>query len=119
VVIPTEEKIKVTATFSTIRQLRDDLKRVALCADERSGMVKWCFGPESRIEAKSIEHGSASALLNCTVVGELAVGVNCGYVLDVLNTVEDGPLTIGLQDAQSSLLFTLDGTQYIIMPMRA
>jgi DNA polymerase III sliding clamp (beta) subunit (PCNA family) len=71
-----------------------------------------------RLEAKSVEHGSVSAAIDCTVDGELTIGWNAGYILDLLKIVDDGPLTIAMQDAQSSAIFTLDGMQYLVMPMR-
>jgi DNA polymerase-3 subunit beta len=118
-VIPDPEKVTVTAKFPSSRRLREVLSQVAMCADEASGAVKWHFGEELQLAAKSMEDGgSAKAVLDCKTDGEMEIGWNAGYILDLLGIVEDAPLVISLQDAQSAALFELDGMKYIVMPMR-
>jgi DNA polymerase-3 subunit beta len=52
---------------------------------------------------------------------ELKIGVNAGYLLDVLNFVQEGLVRLSLSTADSSILVesvTDEQYQYIIMPMR-
>lgn len=117
-VMPVADKVQMTVTFPSVKKLRQVLARVAQCADKRSGCVTWHFGEESRLEAKSIERGSASFPIDCLATGEMKLGWNAGYILDLLNIVEDGSAVVELQDIQSSCLWHLDGMKYIVMPMR-
>ncbi len=118
-VIPKEEKIKVTATLPSMRQFRAELARVAMFSDERSGRVKFRWGAESLMTTKS-ERGAAEAVIAAKVEGEqLDIRWNAGYILDLLRIVEDGELTIKMRDRQSAALFSLDGLQYVAMPMYA
>ena len=117
-VIPKEENIKVKVTFPSAKRLRSIVERVARCADERGGPTIWEFGPESRISAKSIEHGQASFPLDCAVDGELNILWRAEYILDFLGTVDDGEVKIELQSNQSGCMFCIDGARYLVMPMR-
>lgn len=118
VVLPKADKISMSVTFPSVKKLRQALSLVAQCADERSGGVTWRFGEESTIEAKSVERGSASFPIDCVATGEMKLRWNAGYILDLLNIVEDGSAVVDLQDDQSSCLWHLDGMKYIVMPMR-
>lgn len=117
-VLPKPENIKLTATFPSAKRLREALSKVFLFSDERSGLVAFRFGEESSMEAKCSETGKASFPIECVSTGELTIGWNGEYILDILNIVDDGEVTIELQDAQSGTMFHVGGMRYLAMPMR-
>ncbi len=49
------------------------------------------------------------------------IGFNVGYLMDVLANMSQDMVTLSLQDANSSALFTnpeIEGFKYVVMPMR-
>jgi DNA polymerase-3 subunit beta len=115
-VIPS--KTNITATFKSTREFKKKLALVSEFSDPRSGAVIFNFGHESTVSAKSADVGSATTTLDCAVDGELRIGVCSTYVFDILNTVEDEELTVQFTNEQSAAMFILDGTRYLVMPMR-
>jgi DNA polymerase-3 subunit beta len=110
--------LKITGTIPSATALFTSLTRIAKCSDERSGCVTFRFDKESTISASSTERGSASAPLDIAVNGSLKIGLNSTYVLDFLKAVGDVPVEVGVRDPQSSVKFSVEGFDYIVMPMR-
>ena len=124
-VMPRADATKVKVQILDPVKFEDNLKRVAKCADERSGAVKFTFfDTGGEIKAESSERGSAKAPIACVVEGGTSVGItmgfNAGYILDLLKVTKKEPLTLSLRDNQSAGMFTVgeDNYRHVIMPMR-
>lgn len=121
-VMPRENK--VTVKFSSPKELAGLLKRVAKCADERSGAIKLAVTSGSvELSASSSERGSAKASLSVYTEGFspkdwMVVGFNSGYIEDFLKVIDEGEFVLRLKDPQSSGLFEAQNIRYVVMPMR-
>lgn len=103
--------------------LRETLQRAAILSNEKYRGVKLEFSPNRmRIVAHNPEQEEAVEELEVeTVVDELAVGFNVGYLLDALGSLRGEQVLLRLRDAQSSCL--LEGlpderARHVIMPLR-
>ena len=122
-VMPRDQKVTVQILDPV--KFEDNLKRVAKCADERSGAIRLAFTDRGGVvSASSSERGEAQAPIACTVDGVTSVGItmgfNAGFILDLLKVTKKEPLTLSLRDNQSAGMFTVgEGNyRYVIMPMR-
>lgn len=123
-VMPRDQKVTVQILDPV--KFEDNLKRVAKCADERSGAIRLAFTDRGGVvSASSSERGEAQAPIACTVDGVTSVGItmgfNAGFILDLLKVTKKEPLTLSLRDNQSAGMFTVGegtGYRYAIMPMR-
>lgn len=115
-VMPRESKI--TATISSGSKLAPILTRVAKCADERSGAVRFTFNGALTMAAHSSDRGAALATFECKATDELTIRLNSEYLIQFLKQVGDAPISVSLRDAQSAAMFSVDNWKYILMPMR-
>ena len=123
-VMPRDQKVTVQILDPV--KFEDNLKRVAKCADERSGAIRLAFTDRGGVvSASSSERGEAQAPISCLVEGiseKLSIGFNANFILDLLKVTKKEPLTLSLRDNQSAGLFTVEGDGsrffYICMPMR-
>lgn len=106
---------------------RDNLKRalsrIAILANEKSRAVLIHIQPASMtLIANNQEQEEASELLEAHVDGsELKIGINAGYLLDVLSYLPDGLVRLSMSTTDKSILVeSLQDAhyQYIIMPMK-
>lgn len=122
-VMPTRNNI--VARFTSTQEFINILKRVAKCADERSGCVRVSVAPASvTLSAERSERGSAKGAIQCSTTGieandaNLNVGFNYGYIEDFLKVVNGSEFTFSFRDAQSAGLLQAPGIDYALMPMR-
>jgi len=125
-VTPRKEDVRITAAFSSAETVSKLLARVAKFADERSGCVRFNFNGKVTFSAQSTELGEAQADVPATLTGTeedfaIKIGLNSGYVMDVLKVIGKKPVSILLKDAQSAAMIVspeFEGYSYILMPMR-
>ena len=103
--------------------LRAALQRAAILSNEKYRGVKLELSPgKLRIVAHNPEQEEAVEELEAdTVVSDLAVGFNVGYLLDALSALNGDKARLNLRDAQSSCLVQEDAseqTRHVIMPLR-
>lgn len=119
-VIPSDNKLQVKVKRSDFQHA---LKRVALLADEKSKMVR--FDVQKGIMTLISDTTDLGAATEEVVVdydgGEVSIGLNAKYILDVLNVIEDEDVILNLKDQNSSCLITVPSDKdflSIVMPMR-
>jgi DNA polymerase-3 subunit beta len=125
-VTPSKEEVRITAAFLSAEAVSKLLTRVAKFADERSGAVRFNFNGKVTFSAQSTESGEALADVPAVLTGteedfSIKIGLNSGYVLDVLKVIGKKPVSILLKDAQSAAMIVspeIEGYTYILMPMR-
>jgi DNA polymerase III subunit beta len=75
-----------------------------------------------RIASNNAEQEEAKEELEIDYSGpSIEIGFNVTYLMDVLSNMEQELVTLSLQDANSSALFTVPeqaGFKYVVMPMR-
>jgi DNA polymerase-3 subunit beta len=103
--------------------LRGALQRAAILSNEKYRGVKLELSPgKLRIVAHNPEQEEAVEELEAdTVVSDLAVGFNVGYLLDALGALRGERARLNLRDAQSSCLVQEDDNdqaRHVIMPLR-
>ena len=103
--------------------LRAALQRVAILSNEKYRGVKLEVGPgKLRIVAHNPEQEEAVEELEVeTVVSELSVGFNVGYLMDALAALRGDKVRLNLRDAQSSCLVqggADEHARHVIMPLR-
>jgi DNA polymerase-3 subunit beta len=103
--------------------LRGALQRAAILSNEKYRGVKLELSPgKLRIVAHNPEQEEAVEELEAdTVVSDLAVGFNVGYLLDALSALRGDKARLNLRDAQSSCLVQEDENEqarHVIMPLR-
>ncbi len=114
----------ITADLPSSGKLAGLITRVAKCADERSGAVKFAFNGALELEAKADGAGRAYALCECLTQGlpeghdSLALGLSAPYILQYLKALGEAPVSVKLRDNQSSALLTAENWDYVVMPMR-
>lgn len=103
--------------------LKRALSRIVILAHEKSRAVLLHIQADQlTLIANNQEQEEAIESLTATTQGdELKIGINAGYLLDVLNYVVDGPLRLSFSNNDSSVL--VESLQdehylYIIMPMK-
>ncbi|MGL5949105.1 MAG: DNA polymerase III subunit beta [Aeromonas sp.] len=103
--------------------LRHAFARAAILSNEKFRGVRLNLAQHLlRITANNPEQEEAEELLDVDyAAGEMEIGFNVSYVLDVLNTLKCEQIRISLSDAISSAIiedFDSQDAQYVVMPMR-
>lgn len=103
--------------------LKQSLSRVAILSNEKSrGIRLHIQACQLKVMAINQEQEQAEEELEVSTEGEgLEIGLNVGYLLDVLNNVPSGDVKLSLSNPNASVLIAslLDQTtQYVIMPMK-
>ncbi|HEX7340987.1 MAG TPA: DNA polymerase III subunit beta [Rhodanobacteraceae bacterium] len=103
--------------------LRMALQRAAILSNEKYRGVKLDVSPNAlRIVAHNPEQEEAVEELEAdTVIDELSVGFNVGYLMDALAALDGDLVRLNLRDAQSSCLIQgVDDAKirHVIMPLR-
>lgn len=99
------------------------LLRAAILTNEKFRGVRLVLAPGSlKILSTNAENEEAQEEIEIEYAGgELDVGFNVNYLLDVLNNVTSDRIEIRLADSNSSALITLPDNsrfKYVVMPMR-
>ena len=103
--------------------LKKALQRILILANEKlKGVLLHMQDNQITLIANNQEHDEAVETLEAKTVGsEIKLGLNAGYLADVLNHFADGPVLISLSGPDNSILVesTVQADfQYIIMPMK-
>jgi DNA polymerase-3 subunit beta len=103
--------------------LRQAFARAAILSNEKFRGVRLNLQENLlRITANNPEQEEAEELLDVQyAAGEMEIGFNVSYVLDVLNTLKCDQIRISLSDSISSAIiedFENQDAQYVVMPMR-
>lgn len=103
--------------------LKRALSRIIILAHEKSKAVLLHVQQDQlTLIANNQEQEEAIEVLPAETHGdELKIAINAGYLLDVLNHMEEGPLRISLATSESSILVESlmdEHYVYIIMPMK-
>lgn len=104
-------------------ELQEQLKR-ALIFSRESSIVQLHYSPdELKITASSPSSGNFEGFLSsATVTGEAgSIAFNAKYILDYLQTLKTGILTMSLKGNQKAAVFRSDsvpGFLYLVMPFR-
>ncbi len=118
--IPYQQLIHVTLDTE---QLKRALNRIIILAHEKSravllhvqeGLVTLVANNQEKEEAIESIEGKTEG-------GEIRIGLNAHYLLDVLNCLSETAIQLSFSDASSSILVTLptdESYKYIIMPMK-
>ncbi len=99
------------------------LARIVILAHEKSKAVMLHLQPNQlTLIANNNEQEEAVESLAAETTGdEIKIGLNAGYLLDVLNHFNDGTIRLSMSNNDSSILIEStqnDQYQYIIMPMK-
>lgn len=102
---------------------RDALNRVAILSNEKYRGVRLMFEANLlKIKANNPDQEEAEEELLINYNGpNIEVGMNVGYLLDVLQAIRHDTVSVGFTDANSSLLIEAEEgapSSYVIMPMR-
>lgn len=117
-VIPKEEKTLVVANREEFLQA---VRRAALLTSPEAPALKFDFIKNKiLVSAKTPNMGEAKEeLLAEFKGGEITIGFNPGYFLDVLKNLSDENITISLTEPDKpGLIKGRDGYLYVIMPMQ-
>ena len=119
-VIPTGNRHRVTLGRAP---LLEGLQRVAILTTEKFRGVRLNFAPGLlRIASSNAQHEEADEEIEIDYAGDtIEIGFNIGYLLDGLGNSSAEMVTLDLQNAQSSVLFTFAdraGFKYVVSPMR-
>ncbi|WP_310460300.1 DNA polymerase III subunit beta [Sphaerotilus sp.] len=119
-VIPKNHKQHITLGRAP---LLTSLQRAAILTSEKFKGVRMNFEPGAlRIASNNAEQEEAKEELEIDYGGPaIEIGFNVTYLMDVLSNMDQELVTLSLQDANSSALFTVpeqDGFKYVVMPMR-
>ena len=103
--------------------LKRALSRISILANEKTHGVLLNIQPDSlTLVAKNQDQEEANEQLEATIDGQaLKIGINAGYLLDVLNYFSDGLVRLSMSTTEQSILvesLTNENYQYIIMPMK-
>ena len=104
-------------------ELLASLQRAAILTSDKFRGVRWVLSNDSlKIICNNTEQEEAQEEIDVVYKGDaLDIGFNVGYLLDVLNNLDDEEIICGLGDANASALITLpdrDDFKYVVMPMR-
>ena len=104
--------------------LKTILTRVSILSNEKYRGVRLAIKPEQlRVSASNSEHEEATDEVTADFKGEqIEIGINVNYLLEVLNTVPKGTITLSFLGPDKSVLIEHEAdtveTLNIIMPMR-
>jgi DNA polymerase-3 subunit beta len=135
-------KFRLMMPIDSPSEIAKTLGRVAKCADERGGAVRWTLDPAAGavISAESTGMGWAKAKLAASVIpivtetagdnesgdveSVLTIGLQSEYISQFLKIAGDEPVTMNLRDGQSAAMFSAFNEnkgydwKYVVMPMR-
>ncbi|MCG8535552.1 MAG: DNA polymerase III subunit beta [Pseudomonadales bacterium] len=119
-VLPRNSDKTITSEKSDMKQC---FQRVAILSNEKYRGVRLRFEENSLTTvANNPEQEEAEESININYGGgELEIGFNVNYLLDVLNVIRSDSVKIELADSNSSALITDsedDSARYVVMPMR-
>lgn len=119
-VVPKNSQRKIDGDRETLRQA---LGRVAILSNEKYRGIRIQLSDSSlRIQANNPEQEEAEEEVSVDYSGgELEIGFNVSYLLDVMNTLQGEAVEIALGDANSSALIVDPAWRnalYVVMPMR-
>lgn len=119
-VVPKEGQRLVTADRETLRQA---LGRVAILSNEKYRGIRIQLAEGSlSIQANNPEQEEAEEEVSVDYTGgELEIGFNVSYLLDVLNAMDGDSVEVQLGDSNSSALVVDPNDRaalYVVMPMR-
>lgn len=103
--------------------LKRSLSRIAILAHEKSKavMLHMQRGTLTLIANNQEQEEAMESLEAHTEGNDIKIGINAGYLLDVLNSVAEGLVRISMSSTDSSILVESlqdEQYQYIIMPMK-
>ena len=103
--------------------LKRSLSRIVILAHEKSRavMLHMQQGSLTLIANNQEQEEAVEALEAHTDGNEIKIGINAGYLLDLLNFVDEGLIRLSLSTTDSSILVESmqdENYQYIIMPMK-
>lgn len=118
--IPKDQDISVIIDRDILKRA---LSRIIIMANEKLRAVLLQIQPNTlTLMANNQEHDEGiESLAAETEGGDLSIGLNATYLLDVLNHVSEGALRLSFTDTDSSILVRSmqdEQYQYIIMPMK-
>ena len=104
-------------------ELKQVLSRASILSNEKFKGVRLNFNAsELKITANNPEQEQAEEVIEVNFpYGDLEIGFNVSYVLDVLNAIKDQEVKFTLADANSSVVIEGLGENealYVVMPMR-
>ena len=119
-VVPQTLKNHMTASRQLLLQA---MNRAAILTNEKFRGVRVVLAEGSlKLIAANAEQEEAQEEIEVQYSGDpLDVGFNVGYLLDVLNNVQNDEVVWSFNDANSSALVTMPGNdrfKYVVMPMR-
>ena len=119
-VVPKNSQRLVIADRETLKQA---FGRVAILSNEKYSGVRIQLAEGSlRIQANNPEQEEAEEEVSVDYSGgELEIGCNVSYLLDVMNTLQGESVEVALGDSNSSALMTDPAWRnaiYVVMPMR-
>jgi DNA polymerase-3 subunit beta len=99
------------------------LSRAAILSNEKYRGIRVSLSAGLiELQAHNPEQEEAEEKLEVEYQGEdLVIGFNVGYLLDVLNVLEEEIVVVDLKDSNSSALICGQGnleSRYVVMPMR-
>jgi len=92
------------------------IKRVSLCSDDLSNMVKFGFEDELTVTSNS-EGGEASEKVEIVGSSEKVIGLNAKFVLEALKVCENEIIEFYVE-AENKPALIIDNGKYVIMSMR-
>lgn len=104
-------------------RLKRSLSRIVILAHEKSkGVLFHIQANQLTLIANNQEQEEATDTIEAETLGEeIKIGLNAGYLLDVLNHFGDGKIRLSLSTTDSSILveaLAQENYQYILMPMK-
>jgi len=103
--------------------LKQALSRTSILSNEKYRGVKFSLNPgELKLQTQNPEKEEAEEELEITYSQEpTVIGFNVGYLIDVLNVLEESEVEIGFKDSDGSVILRNKGKKketFVVMPMR-
>lgn len=119
VVSPTPERI----AYADRDTLRQALFRTSILSNEKYRGVRFSLGQgELRLQAQNPEKEEAEEELEIIYSQEpTVIGFNVGYLIDVLNVLDEDEVEIGFKDSDGSVILRNKDKEketFVVMPMR-
>jgi len=119
VVPPTPERI----AYVDRDTLKQALFRTSILSNEKYRGVRFSLDQgELKLQTQNPEKEEAEEELEITYAQEpMVIGFNVGYLIDVLNVLEEDEVEIGFKDSDGSVILRNKGREketFVVMPMR-
>ncbi len=119
VVPPTPERV----AYADKNALKQALFRTSILSNEKYKGVRFSLDQgELKLQAQNPEKEEAEEELEITYSQEpTVIGFNVGYLIDVLNVLEEDEVEIGFKDSDGSVILRNKGKEeetFVVMPMR-